>query len=122
MGRDNQPGAYCLQHRPLCKDDNKPIGLFEIGPTRQADQQPQGYEALKDGKAAGALLRGGDVRHVGIHGQVEANPAPCKILVEKMYILNCVTIVDFCFKIYIWLLKILAWATSVLFGFKKISK
>ena len=44
------------------------------------DTEPDGHEAVEEGEPPRPGLRRGDVRHVGVRGQVEAGGAPRQVL------------------------------------------
>ena len=50
------------------------------GPYGQADDEANGHEGIQEGEAPGPGVGRGDVRHVGVGGEVEAGGAPGQVL------------------------------------------
>ena len=50
------------------------------GPYGQPDDEANGHEGIQEGEAPGPGVGRGDVRHVGVGGEVEAGGAPGQVL------------------------------------------
>ena len=54
--------------------------ILDVNSERQSYEEPNRHEAVEEGESPGAGLRGGDVHHEGVAGQIEGGGPTSQIL------------------------------------------